>query len=88
AAGAGTMIASIIETHQRNSDAYNTFQQESTAWYSNSLHNSNAPMPTLPHYGLSPLFYVGTAMTFGGMIPIFNIRKHLVKALDIYNTAP
>jgi hypothetical protein len=85
AAGAGTMIAGIIETHQRNTDAYNTYQQESTAWYNNSLHNPNAPMPTLPHYGLSPLFYVGTAVTLGGVIPIFNVRKHLAKALDIYN---
>lgn len=41
-------------------------------------------MPS-PHYGLSPLFYVGSAMVLSGAIPLLNIRKHLVNALDIYN---
>jgi hypothetical protein len=88
AAGAGTVVAGIIQTHQRNTAAYNTYQQESTAWYNNSMNNPNATMPTLPHYGLSPLFYVGSAMALSGFIPIFNARKHLVSALDIYNTTP
>jgi hypothetical protein len=88
AAGAGTVVAGIIQTHQRNTAAYNTYQQESTAWYNNSMNNPNAPMPTLPHYGLSPLFYVGSAMVLSGIIPIFNVRKHLASALDIYNTTP
>ena len=88
AAGAGTVIAGIIQTHQRNTDAYNTYQQESAAWYANSMNNPNAPIPTLPHYGLSPLFYVGSAMALSGFIPIFNVRKHLVQALDIYNSTP
>ncbi|HXB35933.1 MAG TPA: hypothetical protein VNV35_21045 [Puia sp.] len=81
-------IAGIIQTHQRNTAAYNTYQQESAAWYANSMNNPNAPMPTLPHYGLSPLFYVGSAMALTGFIPIFNVKKHLFSALDIYNSAP
>ena len=52
------------------------------------MNNPNAPMPTLPHYGLSPLFYVGSAMALTGFIPIFNVKKHLFSALDIYNSAP
>jgi hypothetical protein len=85
AAGAGTAVAGIIQTHQRNTDAYNNYKAESAAWYNSSLTNPNTPMPTLPHYGLSPLFFVGSAMALSGFIPIFNTRKHLVKALDIYN---
>lgn len=88
AAGAGTVIASIIQTHQRNTAAYNTYQQESAAWYANSMNNPNAPMPTPTHYGLSPLFYVGSVMALSGVIPIFGVRKHLVRALDIYNSTP
>ncbi|HEV3410908.1 MAG TPA: hypothetical protein VG101_00460 [Puia sp.] len=88
AAGAGTAVAGIIQTHQRNTDAYNTYKQQSAAWFANSMTNPNAPLPTLPHYGLSPLFYVGSAMVLSGFIPIFNVRKHLVRALDIYNSAP
>ena len=83
AAGAGTVIAGIIVTNQRNTDAYNNYKQQSAAWYASG--NVSAPMPTLPHYGLSPLFYVGSAMVLSGFVPIFNVRKHLVKALDIYN---
>ncbi|HTR27741.1 MAG TPA: hypothetical protein VMH27_00625 [Puia sp.] len=83
AAGAATTIAGVIVTHQRNTDAYNNYKQQSAAWYASG--NANAPMPTLPHYGLSPLFYVGSAMVLSGFIPILNVRKHLVKALDIYN---
>jgi hypothetical protein len=86
AAGAGTIIGGIMVTHQRNTDAYNTYKQQSAAWYASG--NVSAPMPTLPHYGLSPLFYVGSAMVLSGVIPIFNVRKHLVKALDIYNGTP
>jgi hypothetical protein len=85
AAGAGTVVAGIIQTHQRNTDAYNNFKAESAAWYNNSMTNPNTPAPTLPHYGLSPLFYVGSAVALTGLIPIFNVRQHLVKALDIYN---
>jgi|GEM_PF-2851351 hypothetical protein len=85
AAGAGTAVAGIIQTHQRNTDAYNNYKAESAAWYNNSTTNPNTPMPTLPHYGLSPLFYVGTALALSGIIPIFNVRQHLAKALDIYN---
>ena len=88
AAGAGTAVAGFIITHQRNTDAYNTFQKESAAWYANSMANPNAPAPTLPHYGISPLVYVGSAMALSGFIPIFNVRKHLFKALDIYNSVP
>jgi hypothetical protein len=85
AAGAGTVIAGFIETHQRNTDAYDTYAAESAAWYKNSMTNPNTPMPTLPHYGLSPLFYVGSALALSGVIPICNVRKHLDLALDIYN---
>jgi hypothetical protein len=85
AAGAGAAFAGIIVTHQRNTAAYNTYKQESATWYNNSLSNPNAPMPTLTHYGLSPLFYVGSAMVLSGFVPILNVRRHLVKALDIYN---
>ncbi len=85
AAGAGTAVAGIIQTHQRNTDAYNNYKAESAAWYNSSLTNPNTPMPTLPHYGLSPMFFIGSAMALSGLIPIFNTRKHLVKALDIYN---
>jgi hypothetical protein len=85
AAGAGTAVAGIIQTHQRNTDAYNNYKAESAAWYTNSMTNPNTPMPTLPHYGLSPLFYLGSAMALSGFIPIFNTRKHLFKALDTYN---
>jgi hypothetical protein len=88
AAGAGATVAGIIVTHQRNTDAFTSYQKESAAWYANSMTNPNAPMPTLPHYGLSPLFYVGSAMVLSSFIPIFGVRKHLVKALDIYNSAP
>jgi hypothetical protein len=88
AAGAGTLVAGIIQTHQRNTTAYNTYQQESAAWYANGMNNPNAPMPTLPHYVLSPLLYVGSAMALTGFVPIFNVRKHLVGALDIYNNTP
>lgn len=86
AAGAGMIVAGIIQTHQRNTDAYNKYQAATSAWYNNSMTNPNAPMPTLSHYGLSPLFYVGSAMAVSGFIPILNMRKHLIKALEIYNT--
>jgi|SRR5580658_6090364 hypothetical protein len=88
AAGTATVIAGIIQTTQKNTDAYNNFKAESATWYNNSMTNANTPMPTLPHYGLSPLFYVGSAMALTGLIPICNVRKHLVRALDIYNSTP
>lgn len=85
AAGAAVAIGGILHSSQQNANAYNTYKQESAAWYNNSMTNPNAPPPTLNHYGISPLFYVGTAMAVSGIIPLSSVKKHLRNAIDIYN---
>ena len=83
AAGVGLVVGGIIQTHQRNTDAQNAYSAASRAWVTQN--NPNAPMPTLPHYGLSPLFWVGTVTTFSALIPLATVGRHAHKAILIYN---
>jgi hypothetical protein len=78
--------AGIVTTINRNNDINNTYAQASAKWLQEAQTNPNTPAPPLPHYyGLSPLFYLGTASALSAMIPIFNVGNHIRKALDIYN---
>jgi hypothetical protein len=86
AGGVALVTAGIITTVNHNRDLSNAFDQASAKWFQEAQTNPNTPMPTAPHYsGLSPLFFIGTAATFSAFIPLFNVGKHVQKALDIYN---
>jgi len=86
AGGVVLATAGIITTVNHNRDLSNAYDQASAKWFQQAQTNPNTPLPALPHYsGLSPLFYIGTAATLSAMIPLFNVNKHVQKALDIYN---
>jgi hypothetical protein len=86
AGGIALTTIGIISTVNHNHALSNAYDQASANWYKEDQVNPNTPLPTLPHYSsLGPAFYLGTAMTVSAMIPLFNIRNHVQKALDIYN---
>ena len=88
AGGIALSTAGIITTVHHNQQLTNAYNQATAKWFAQSQATpwANNPSPALPHYsGLSPLFFVGTAMTLSCMIPIFNVAKHGQKAIDIYN---
>lgn len=86
--GIATTTAGIITTVHHNQQLSNAYNQASAKWFAQAQATPwlNTPSPALPHYsGLSPLFFIGTAMTLSCMIPLFNVAKHSQKAIDIYN---
>jgi len=86
AGGVALATAGIITTVSHNHNLSSAYDQASAKWFQQAQTNPNTPMPTLPHYGgLSPLFFIGTAATFSAFIHLFNVGKHVQKALDIYN---
>jgi hypothetical protein len=87
AAGLGLTVAGIISTIHKNNEAQNAYNQASAQWYAQAQANpfGNNPMPTLPHYSASPLIYIGAITSLTCMIPLFNVNKHVLKAIDVYN---
>jgi len=85
AGGLAITTIGIIQTINRNNNAQNAFKTASANWFAASRTNINTPTPTLPHYGVSPLIFIGGAATFSAIIPIFTVNKHAQKAIDIYN---
>jgi len=84
--GAALAAAGIIHTAQRNNDASNAFKTASANWYIAAQRNPNTPLPPLPpHYGLSPLFYIGTVASLSAIVPVCTAGKHAKRALLIYN---
>jgi hypothetical protein len=88
AGGVALTTIGIITTVHHNQQLSNAYDQATAKWFAQAQATpwANTPSPALPHYsGLSPLFFVGTAMTLSCMIPLFNVAKHGQKAIDIYN---
>jgi hypothetical protein len=86
AGGIALTTLGIISTVNHNHTLTNAYDQASANWCKEAQINPNTPLPALPHYSsLGPAFYLGAAMTLSAMIPLFNVRNHVQKALDIYN---
>jgi hypothetical protein len=87
--GVALGVAGFIINSHRNAEASNAFSTASQNWYhatSTGAIPFNTPPPSLPpHYGLSPLFFIGALTSLSAIIPIFNVGRHTQKALAIYN---
>jgi hypothetical protein len=88
AAGIALMAAGIASTVNHNHALSNAYDQASAQWFAEAQAHPwvNNPMPPLPKYsGLSPVAFVGMAVTLSAIIPFATGGKHAQKALNIYN---
>jgi hypothetical protein len=88
AAGIALVATGIASTVNHNHALSNAYDQASAKWFAEAQANpfANNPMPPLPRYsGLSPLAFVGMAVTLSAVIPLASIGKHAQKALNNYN---
>ncbi|HEV2482322.1 MAG TPA: hypothetical protein VGS79_21805 [Puia sp.] len=88
AGGVALSTIGILTTVHHNNEINNAYNQATAQWYAQAQAHpfANNPAPALPHSaGLSPLFYLGTAMTLSAIIPLANVGKHAQRAINIYN---
>jgi hypothetical protein len=86
AGGVALTFAGFLHTAQENNNAQNAFKTASAIWFQQSMQNPNTPLPSLPpHYGPSPLIYIGALASLSAIIPFATSGKHAQRAVDIYN---
>lgn len=88
AAGVALIATGVASTVNHNHSLSNAYDQASAQWFAQAQAHpfANNPMPPLPHYsGLSPLAFVGMAVTISAIIPLANMGKHAQRALNRYN---
>jgi hypothetical protein len=86
AGGAALTFAGFLHTARENNNAQNAFKTATAIWFQQSMQNPNTPVPSLPpHYGPSPLIYIGALASLSAIIPFTTSGNHVQRAVDIYN---